>query len=763
MSRPSLFAAVHDAVTPPTSDECAHPFSNSYSRTVMRLKNILNTTAQLSQGLAQLSTLPSSDQTSKLVSLMKQHTAISASIEHSRAATLTRSSADRRAVFPDTAPPSPTRLEEWGRAQGMETFIDSSGVSSTTTVVLAGKVLVLDVDIDGGVVVKTSFAVGNNIAIGTPVIPELDAFLARDIARWVEAARRASLAAVYYPQAEDPSIEAAHHALAVQDHLRYLMMLDSLAVAEGEHGIRWFMEPDSIAQHFINAQRSTGDWDRPKSQPLDKMLTQHALPLPYLNTPSLSLLVWLSPLTYLRLLRSSPEGEKPRTYTGPTDVSNAHITSVLSKDSDGATIASLKLVPSSEVFGVSSLPDFPNDHIFPDLPSHTWVLEFNRPSRSRTYSAKDGVVISQSRMRAIQDAIGADIDTDALMNISAQPGPSAGTGLGNMGSFGSVGLVSGMSMGQLGFNGFMMGPPHSQSIGHNGGGSWVDLLINEGLPVEYYKATQKSPSGAHPPLNLRLAAPQEPGFVLQKVPVKSANQVSCVLEIVREQCWLNELLGMLQWQPDGISPPSQGQTASSVQPTTTSGQEGEGSVSVELLTSVLAGTVTPQSIPVSVYLPSTILPPLAQTNLSASHFGLEGLGVGPPPVSGGSSAGSLFGSTDIDMEMEMEIPGLSMSMNPGINISMAGMGIELTSSPVSSRPPPMIVLSSPARAPAAGLVELRVSFGEGNVRSGNTSPDCGVKVESMPRVDTHGMDEVVRRGGIWGLPGRVWATQGYKQ
>jgi hypothetical protein len=67
MSRPSLLAAVHDvlATTPPTSDERPHPFSNSYSRTVTRLNNILNTTAQLSQGLAQLSTLPSSDQTSK--------------------------------------------------------------------------------------------------------------------------------------------------------------------------------------------------------------------------------------------------------------------------------------------------------------------------------------------------------------------------------------------------------------------------------------------------------------------------------------------------------------------------------------------------------------------------------------------------------------------------------------------------------------------------------------------------------------------------
>ncbi|KAF9227286.1 hypothetical protein BS17DRAFT_457490 [Gyrodon lividus] len=780
MSRSSLLTAVHDVLaTPPTCDERAHPFSNSYSRTVTRLNTILNMTAQLSHGLTQLSTLPSSDSTSKLVSLMKQHTAISASIELSRAATATLCSVDRRAVFPDTAPPSPTRLAEWGRAEGMEVFIDSSGASDTTTVVLAGKVLVLDIDVDGGVVVKTSFAIGNNIANGTPAAPDLDAFLAREIARWVDSARRASLAAAYSPAAEDPSIEAAYHGIAVQDHLRYLMMLDSLAATEGERGIRWFMEPVTTAQHFINAQKSTGQ----KFQPLDKTLTKHALPLLYLNTPSLSFLVWLSPLAYLRILRSSSEAGQLRAGTVSTDVPNAHLTSALSKQLDGATVASLKIITASEAFGVSSLPGPHNDHIFPVIPSHTWVLEFNHPSRSQTHLAKGGVVMSQSRMCAIQDAIGADMASDVLVNMGAPAGPSAGTGLGNMSSFGSVGPVPGMGMGQLGFNGFMMGTPHAQSNGPNGGGSWVDLLasvfshlwitpcinvynysiaLNNGSYAEYYKATHNSPSGAHPPLNLRLTTPQEPGFVLQRVPVKNASQVSRVLEIVREQCWLNELLSMLQWQPDGIAPPpkEKEQTVPSARPATIRDQEVEESISAELLASVLAGTVTPRSIPVLVYLPSTTLPPLAQTNPSASHFGLEGLGLGPPPVSGGSSVGSLFGSTDMDMDME--IPGLSMSMNPEIDISMTGMGIELRSSPVPSHPPPMITLSSPARAPAAGLVELRVSFGEVNNKSGITGPYCGVRVESLPGVDTRGMDEVVRRGGIWGLPGRVWATKGYK-
>ncbi|KIJ67853.1 hypothetical protein HYDPIDRAFT_37449 [Hydnomerulius pinastri MD-312] len=756
MSQPSLLAAVHDVLaTPPTSDERVHPSSNSYSKTAARLNAILNTTSQLSHGLTQLSAMTPSDQTSKLVSLMKQHTAISASIALSRAATTALSSADRRAVFPDASLPSPSRLAEWGRAEGMEAFIDNSGVLATTTVVLAGKVLVLDIDVDGGVVVKTSFAVGNNVSSGTSSAPDLDAFLAREIARWADAARRALTAAVSTPDAEDPSVEAARYGRAIQEHLRYLMMLDSLAVTEGERGIRWFMEPVNAAQHFFRTPNLAAG---SKSQPLDKTLSQRALPITYLNTPSLSFLVWLSPLAYLRLLRSLPI-EQPSTTSGSTDIPMLHLTSSLSEKSGGATIASLKLIPSSDAFGVPSLSDAQNDYIFPDTPSRTWVLDFNRPSTAQSFPANSGVVMSQNRMRAIQNVIGAGIDADMLMSLGTPRGASVSASLGNMGTFGSIASLPGMGMGQLGFNSFSMGSTQSQSMGISGGGvggSWVDLLLNEGTSSDYYKATCTSPSGAHPPLNLRLTAPQEPGFLLQRVPVKSASQVSRILNIVREQCWLNELLGMLQWTPDGVAPPSQGPISSTAESAPPSG---EGSVSEELLASVLAGTISPHSIPVSVYLPSTSLPSLAQTNPNMSHFGLGGLGVGPPPVSGGSSSGSLFGSTD--MEMEMEIPGLSMSMNSGIDITMAGMGMELTSSPVPSHPPPMIILSSPARAPAAGLVELRVSF-EVNNGSGGTGTESGVKVESLPGVDTRGMDEVVRRGGIWGLPGRIWAARGFK-
>ena len=198
------------------------------------------------------------------------------------------------------------------------------------------------------------------------------------------------------------------------------------------------------------------------------MLARNPLPLLYLDAPSLSFLVWLSPLSYLRLLRSSPTAQPQTSYPNPSvDIPVAHLTAILSEKYDGATIARLKLVPSSEGVGTSSPPNPPNDHTFPQVSSHSWVLEFNRPSRSRHQPTNCGVVVSQSRLRAIQAVIAADMSADVLMNMSVPAGSSTGVGLGNLGSFGP--------MGNLAFNGFMMGPSHSQLVD---GGSWVDLFVS---------------------------------------------------------------------------------------------------------------------------------------------------------------------------------------------------------------------------------------------------------------------------------------------
>ena len=85
-------------------------------------------------------------------------------------------------------------------------------------------------------------------------------------------------------------------------------------------------------------------------------------------------------------------------------------------------------------------------------------------------------------------------------------------------------------------------------------------------------------------------------------------------------------------------------------------------------------------------------------------------------------------------------------MNSGMDISMAGMGMALSNSPVPSRLPPMIVLLSPARASAAGMVELRASFGEFSNKDGSAGSDCGVKVEAPAGIDTRGMEAWTNMG-----------------
>ncbi|KAI6134610.1 hypothetical protein EV401DRAFT_1846272 [Pisolithus croceorrhizus] len=663
MTHPSLLDAIHDVLalsSPPASE--AHLFSSRSSSISSRLQSILDTTSQLNYALTQLSAMPPSNQTSKLVSLMKQHTAISASIAISRAAVTGLSSADRSVVFPDHAPPSPNRVAEWGRAAGMEAFVDIPRGSSVSTIMLAGKVLVLDIDIEGRILVKTSFAVGNNVPNGTAVAPDLDAFLAREVSRWVEAAKYAS-SGESSPSMGEPAVVAADCARTLLGHMRYFVMLDSLAASEGERGIRWFMEPSRRSASIWVGSTATltrlllKQRDRSKVIPLDKLLVQRAFPILYLNFPSLSFLVWLSPLAYLHLRSSMPK--HVRGATGQADIPLSHMTTSLFKDPNGTTLASLKLVPSSEVLTVGGLSEGQNDHAFPSSPSHSWILEFTRSPF--LFNGRDGIVMSQTRMQAIQSFLGVDVATDILMSIGTPAGASVNSGLGGMGSFGS--------MSQLNFNNF----------------------------------STSQTTGAHPPLNLRLSVPQEPGFLLQRVPVRTTNQVSRVLEIVREQCWLNELLLMSQWQPEDTAVPLQDPTAIDPPSSSTGGTVAN---ATELLASLLEGSLTPRSIPVSVFLPSTSLPPLA-------HMGMD------------------FGG----------------SVSP-------------------LRQTPMIILSSPAKAPATGLVELRVSFVPGSsngagIGLGNGGGDCGVKVEASPGIDTKGMDEIVRRGGIWGLPGRVW-TKNHK-
>ncbi|KAG2111314.1 uncharacterized protein F5147DRAFT_687209 [Suillus discolor] len=718
MSHPSLLTAVHDVLAqsalPVQATKSVHPLSTEYTTVTAQLGAVINTTHRLNHALNQLNDLPLGENATKLVALMKEHTALTSSINQSTAASVSLSSllrGDNRAIYPDASPPHPAKIAEWGRNLGMEVFVDGS------TTVLAGKVLVLDIDINDHVAVKTSFANNANGNGNTSAAPELDAFLAQEVTRWINAARRAAgIDSAVGHLREDPAIEAARRSRAIQEHLRYLMMLDGLAAAENEKGLRWFMEPTVVSDHIRKQVVS------PQMEDLDKFLTQHALPLPYLVAPSLSFIVWLSPRGYLQLLRSSPPSKQSSMWN--IDIPIAHLKTSMLDTLEDVTIATLKLVPCTEVAkSKMDSSDVPGDHTLLAAPSQMWVLDFT------TKLPQNGVVMCQGRMRVIQGIVESrPIDMISMGNMSS------------MGSMSSLGNMSNMNFGEFGV-------ASSQTNGSGGTGrSWVDLLVNKNSSAEYYTATYKSPNDIHPPLHLRLLAPPEPGFLLQRVPVRSVKQVSRVLEVVRGQCWLNESLSILQWSPETAVLKSSHRPSNVEQ-----GMPPEDAASTTLLASVLAGTVAPQSIPVNVYLPSSALSALSQPvdPFTSQH---SGLGMGPPASAGSSSGASLFGPSDL--EMEMDIPGLSMSMGGSMDMDL-GMDLSTPTDPMQQShgpetcPPPMIVLTSPMPVPRNGLVEIRITSGEGHGEN-------GVWVEASPGVETGYMSDVVRRGGVWSLPGRVW-------
>ncbi len=163
--------------------------------------------------------------------------------------------------------------------------------------------------------------------------------------------------------------------------------------------------------------------------PLDIYLQRsHGLPLPYLTSPALSFLTYLSPLAYLSILKTvlSPSPPLESSNNLPKlDIPLTHLRERLSTHPrpKGVTIATL-IVSQLQLSKQNSLPSIQVDsdgfdqltlplaqpesnHTFPRLPTppqHTppagesflWILDFTSSGNFH------GVVMSQSRMRAIE-------------------------------------------------------------------------------------------------------------------------------------------------------------------------------------------------------------------------------------------------------------------------------------------------------------------------------------------------------------------------
>ncbi|KZT65973.1 hypothetical protein DAEQUDRAFT_675902 [Daedalea quercina L-15889] len=571
-----------------------HPFASAPGETVSLLHRIIEETDHMSHALGASLSLPPANP--KLLSLYRQHAAMSSALHVSELNVRTTLDALRKRAGITYGEDIPldhasivewcvSRLESWGTSAGMEAFKEEER-EGRMTVVLGGKVLVIDVDLainrvdpDRPIVnvanVKTSYAIPNVATSSTMQgSTSLDGFLTDRL--------QAFLAEVQRDPRDQNNVEAARLGVLCSDSLKYLMRLDQLALDEGDGGLRWFSEIDALASETERfavsevqgiTQNQTGS-----AAPLDIFLTRaHALPLPYLTGPSVSFLVYAAPLTYLTLLRAAPSASPqhpsspslPRidvpfnvlrplltSHPRPKSVTVASLvlssSGTIGPDADAMNIADFSARPTFPLFPsgaqvdralpqVSQVPGVMRLAADSSSPTPNWVLDFTEGGKY------PGVVMCQSRMREIE----------LLMNP-----------------------LSGMDQ---------LHGVHQMAFGM---GSWLDLLLNPENPIspERYTTTHVSPTGAHPPLQLRLTAPEEPGFILERIPAKTLREIWGVLEIVKEQCWLNEVLSAYHWTPEGLE-------AGPIPNELEDDEADEGD-----LQAVLRGTLTPRRIPINVYL-----------------------------------------------------------------------------------------------------------------------------------------------------------------
>ncbi|KAH9013577.1 hypothetical protein EDB85DRAFT_2158086 [Lactarius pseudohatsudake] len=504
-----------------------HSFSSSSDKTIAFLHSLLDITARVAHSVTLHSTTAVSD--SRTVSLLREQSTGQHLLHLSRIQVAKTISAAQERRRSDTWYDGPSddsstlaRISAWSSAVGMQAFPEAAA----GTLVLGGKVLVLDVALIPEPTVHASYA---GSAEGRDS-PTMDAFFSRLVS----------------------GVSKGGDGRRLRDALGYLMRLDELAAHEGNGGARWFSEVDALAKElakFTQAEAAflAHPWSQAKIRASERA---HAL---MLNPTGLrDLRLFLS--TFFYSVRSS---DYIPTDTAPYIRYPIHPPLYcLSEDHPpiGVTRATLTLVPLSALphtppcsadpllSGRPSFPLAPNAIGFsydfplpagPDAGKYGWVLGFGA-----------GIVISQSRMLEIARVV--------------QPQELSYPGTGPSLSFMT--------------------------------GSWVDTLLNsEGaLSSERYTATYVSPTNMHPPLRLTLTAPDEPGFLLERVQVYNMQEAWAVLEIVREQCWLNEVLNGIAWMPEVVVGPPVGDNP-------------DAEATEEELRALLSGTYTPLSIPVNVY------------------------------------------------------------------------------------------------------------------------------------------------------------------
>lgn len=309
------------------------------------------------------------------------------------------------------------RIEAWGKSVGMEMFKEEERAGKTT-VVLGGKVLVVDIYFDvqrpriDVASVKTSYAVPETVS-NAEGSPSLDVFLKWSIQAFLDEVQREAV----------DRLEAERLGKFVLEQLRYLMMLDGFAT--GSEGVKWFSAVDTLEEMAMEVAKAEAEviakcaffplFSSPSLMdlyiplicrslgqtqvPLDIFLQRaHALPIAYLNSPTTSFLTYLSPQAYLSLLRSSSISS-----TTPIDIPLSNLKAYFTTHPPplGVTIATLSLshFPSSD-----TLPQVPSARptFSTPIPEHSFLQIPENSTNTWTLTFSPGVVVSQGRMRDIE-------------------------------------------------------------------------------------------------------------------------------------------------------------------------------------------------------------------------------------------------------------------------------------------------------------------------------------------------------------------------
>jgi hypothetical protein len=439
-----------------------------------------------------------------------------------------RKHCDARAFGADVPPGVPDwavgALEGWAKAVGMETFREGDSV------LLGGKVLVLDVDfyIARGeptiavAAVKTSYASADGSTTTASSSASLAGFVHDRLAAFL-AAR--------------DGVRVAHLARAIQEHLAYLMRLDRLAQAEGDAGVRWFTGVDELASTLeagaVTAARAVAECvpAPTRAHTAADLITAQirrrgGVPARRVHHPRRRAAAAVPPQPRDRLCRLRPAAHVP--HPAPARPRRPLRTSCLAAEARR---------PHRRP------PKSPHERR-PRRPGHARA---RAPARARralrtTRRSKPRRSARHSRHGPARNArLGAHLRAGG----AAEPGAHARAARRVGPRAGPAGRGQHAARAELARHA-------AWAPGRRGGAGVLLRLLRACPPVcagpSAESNPQRSPSAAHPPLRLRLRNPlapfylpnadgpvllPEPGYALERVPVRSMHEVWAALKVSR--------------------------------------------------------------------------------------------------------------------------------------------------------------------------------------------------------------------------------------